>query len=315
METSASLTTEATAPLAPIDADSISSWFEPVAYTVAAIVTLIGVPGNVTIVIIYSRKRRLNRAFILILAIVDLIASGIMVPSFPFVRLGVAHPIYAVFWWGLSLCLITLSIWMLICIAFEYHRAICRPLSIKWSDNKVTAIVITGVAWSFVLGILAWLKVSTTQITMWYVITSLTLMAVLYSHIVIFLRKRKRITVAPSSSRAPVQGASAITTAASSDSSRGVSHVSPAASNKGSSSTAPPPGPKGTGSASGKSARMLAMVTVLFALSYLPIYVLKIKAINILIMTFPNHAVNVIIYSIMNKNFRSDVVKLFTRRR
>ncbi|ELU15579.1 hypothetical protein CAPTEDRAFT_189442 [Capitella teleta] len=257
-ETTASYTTEAAQQAAT---NPMPPWILIMTLVVASAVMLIGVPGNATIVLIYSRKRRLNSAFILILAIVDLIASAITVPSFPFILLGLARPVYAAFWWGTSIFLITLSIWMLNCIAIAYHRAICRPLATKWSDEMIAGIVSTGMAWSLTLGILAWIGLPImTPMTMWYVIISLALMAVLYSHIVIFLRKRKRITVAPSSSKVPVQDASALSTAASSDCSRAVSHLSHAASNQGSSSTAPPPGPRGTRSASGKSARMLAMV-------------------------------------------------------
>ncbi|ELT96670.1 hypothetical protein CAPTEDRAFT_216735 [Capitella teleta] len=322
METTASLATDATLSPSAETPPFLPPWIGPVTLTVATLVSLIGVPGNATIVLIYSRKRRLNRVFILILATVDLIASSITVPSVPFIFNGLVQPWYETFCWGLSIGLITMSIWMLDCIALEYHRAICRPLTVKWSQNLNIAVIGSGAAWSFTLAILAWLNLPImTPMTMWYVLISLAIMAGLYSHIVIFLMKRKKIgPTAPKSGGHLQSNAAASSTRISEECTRSVTtHSSSQIAPQEFASRAPPPGSKGTGTPSGKSARMLAMVTMFFALCFLPIYfcefVLKIPPAHTLFLTFPNHAVNVIVYSIMNRNFRNDVMKLIRRGR
>ncbi|ELT93063.1 hypothetical protein CAPTEDRAFT_218137 [Capitella teleta] len=244
METTASLATDATLSPSAETPPFLPAWIGPVTLTVATLVSLIGVPGNATIVLIYSRKRRLNRVFILILATVDLIASSITVPSVPFIFKELVQPWYETFCWGLSIGLITMSIWMLDCIAFEYHRAICRPFSVKWSQNLNIAVIGSGVAWSFTLAILAWLNLPImTPMTMWYVLISLAIMAGLYSHIVIFLMKRKKIRL---KSRGHLQGnAAASSTRISEECTGSVNNHSSQIAPQESAFRAPPPGSKG----------------------------------------------------------------------
>lgn len=307
---------------------SLPKWIPPITFLIATAVTVFGVPGNLLILVIYGRKKQMIKFFIMILAAVDFSASFIIVPSYTLILQQLAHPTYVVFWWGLSMFFITLSIWILDCIAFEYHRAICQPFRPQWSKRASVWIVITGILWSLIPGFLAWLGAQRkvlSLLTACYVGVSLTLMSILYGKIVLFLHFRKSVTtklVAPSQTQslqvAPQNADSSTSNQELSISVTNSSQTGPTLESSTATSRSVIKKPSKS-SSTAKSARMLAVVTFFFALCYIPIYFLEAflgeNAQSLLSFTFPNHAVNVFVYSLMNNNFRREIRSLINRRR
>jgi hypothetical protein len=271
------------------------SWITTMNFVISAVVIAVGTPGNALIVVVYSKRRQLNRVLILILATIDLTGSTFVVPSYIFVLAGKAPLIFVQIWAVILVFISTMSIWMLDCIAIEYHRAICRPLTPQWSRSTAVVILLTGAAWSVglsVVGAFDFAKHLMNPLSGIYAAISLSLMIVLYSRIVYSLIRRRKI--------GPAQNNSSNVAV----SSGGGYDTSVAARSK-----------KPLGKF--KSARMLAMTTMVFALCFFPVYLcssfLNIRPEYLVFLTFPNYAVNVIVYSVINKNFRDDVVKAIKR--
>jgi hypothetical protein len=255
----------------------IPSWIGTLSDIIAVTVSVTGIPGNALIVAVYSRKLQLNRVLILCLALVDLTTSCFIVPAYPFV-LKISTPvIFKRIWAVVMVFLSTMSIWMLNCIAIECHRVICKPLTPQWTPPTATIIVLVGVVWGTALGLLRGFDINARYITLSvtgvYVMVSLLLMTTLYSRIAHAVIANRKI---------------------------GPTEPSIVSKNK-----------KRIGLF--KSARMLAMTTLLFTLCFLPVhlstFILKMNPDHVVFLTFPNYAINVIVYSAMNKNFRVDAVK------
>ena len=329
---------------------------------------MLGVPGNVLIVLVYRRKKEPAKLMIAALAVVDCFTCTVLVPSYPFIVINIAHPTYTYVCFGLTMFVVTMSIWILNTIAFDHHRAICRPLTPHWKPETTAAIFVSGFLWSVVIGTIAWLNVNPIHlriVTATYIGVSLVIMAILYGKIVLFLTCRVKVgpmihletttttTMIGGLFRRRKHGPAMHSHVTNEQSSRGTTAGSSSATDQTVSdqshpavaiTTLPTSSPPDvavavhtTSSAAQsthgtlqmrsnrsmrgvtKSARMLAVVTAVFSLCYVPIYVLEDilgqGVTKLIVFTFYNHAANALIYSFMNKNFRKDAKKLFLKAR
>ena len=352
------------------------TWLVVTAIVTVVVMVTVGVPGNILIVLVYKRKNDNQNAanlFIATLAVVDCVTCGFVVPSLPFIMTSNTTVLYSQVWWSASVSVVVLSVWLLVAIAADHYRAICRPLSPHMSPTVAWVIVIVGCLVSMVLG--ATLRIGNLpgvkatlgfDLFRWssglYLMVSLSLLAVLYANIFWFLIRRKKVGMAVHLSTAPsatggVTMETGITVSKDTRAGEGLSadqipsslagksivtsQISESGTTAESStlpsrSTSRAPGQVTVSPSTGqeviqgganqprlqkgvrKTAKMLAVVTILFVLSYTPTYVLPavLSDYNFayVFTHFINHAANPFIYSFMNQRFRKEVRQLFRSR-
>ena len=326
---------------------AVLRWLTPLSIAVAVIVTLLGVPGNLLVIKVFWKKRKESPAnlYVLILAILDCVVCCLFMPMMPvFISRGWATSTwmvwYKLMWTFLMLHNSLYSLYLLDLIALDRQRTICNPLKPKVSHRLAVMLILAGLACSALLAAVAVAvrEVGTSnpiiKVFAFPQSVGLIIIVVSYGRIFLFLCRRKKTVGVGLRTQAPHSGAatassvpSAVTLAV---------HTEPptsrwsrqAAGVDCTSTSAMPPqsaAPDGVATKTAihqkrhlaKTAKTLGLITLIFILTYLPMYVIA-PIVNVqpyLLYTYAlNYIANPILYFCLNTGFRNEV-KAFCKQR
>ncbi|ELU00091.1 hypothetical protein CAPTEDRAFT_212223 [Capitella teleta] len=309
-----------------------------------------GIAGNILVIALYPRRQRLSflsGIFIHRLAIVDLLASLVVVPynvifELRLVRHVVACKICEFFRYLVISC----SLLMLIGVAIERYYAICRPL-MPFNQRHVQLILYLMFAAAVLMAFPSVFVYSVflpaydddrpflctphpscapsrgligtvygAVILIAFCVLSLTLLAlytVIYIHIVRHLRMKHSVQPLPCASNAPPADKPDDVPTVSGRTSQNMS------SSQFSTARKPRQGQQGSihsGEAAFRtqvrSASMLFGVTLVFIMSWVPFFLTKLRVINyntvLHYLFFFNHASNIFIYVAFNRRFKKNLL-------
>ncbi|XP_062621630.1 cholecystokinin receptor-like [Saccostrea cucullata] len=114
------------------------------------ILTLLGVPGNLTVLFVYLFKfgSSTHRTFIVALAIIDLVGSAVCMP-FEIIEMNFQYTFYAVgackfFRFNNTVVALT-SIFFIIGLSFDRYRRVCKPLKTQMTVLKAKSFCFVAV--------------------------------------------------------------------------------------------------------------------------------------------------------------------------
>ncbi|ELU01960.1 hypothetical protein CAPTEDRAFT_216596 [Capitella teleta] len=281
-------------------------WLFPLALVVTIIGVILGGIGNSLTVHHYykERKKRATNVFILTLAIVDLLTCLLL---FPWMPLFVYHPklVLTESWlstlhkiWGYTLMFFILkSLYLLAMMSIDRYNAIGDGLRARISYNLSRIIVLIGFMGSVFFTVLyIWLReiVGTSKPLLKAFIvpqvSAIVTILVMYARIYNLLNK-KHLQVGTALYSIP--------RSTTQDSGVGLS-------------VAPPPMKKNSPKV--KTIQMLSFITVIFFVTFSPVYVLvlTLDVPPYLVFTYVvNHVTNPIVYYIMNPAFKKEIRAVF----
>lgn len=267
----------------------VPAWVKPMSLCMAIIASIFGIFGNLMVCQFFYNKRKkiATNLFILLLGISDTATCSVTIPFLPcftyFASLSVTHPWFLSLQklWSYGLMLSTYySLFLLDAIAMDRHRAICHGLKTQLKYNRAKFIGTGGFIFCTVLTILTGIllefnfKNPVMKISMAPQLVGIFIIIFSYSHIFLFLQNRKR-RISPT-------------------------EISSFAMQKRFQMP----------NQSKKPIQMLALITAVFFLAYLPIYTIAL-ALNLrpyLLFTWIiNHVANPIVYYAMNSGFKTHV--------